>query len=366
MANDKHQLIEAAENANEPGISAARFGTRITVEVNVDNVTEVMEAGFNRLILERSTNLGLSWQEVTTPDQRRVLAQDKIDYTLYDRGGDPTYLYRTRFIDTRKNPIELSEPSDPIEGAGLALLGILTVRELKQRYFFGVNITDDAGEPLPDAVFRHYILQAIRWFEHQIDIAILPTQFSEQHDYYRSDYNAFNLIQLDNSPVISIESFTAQYPSGQNIVEYPTEWLRLNKESGQVQIVPTAGTLSEVMIGEGGSFLPAVYNGMPYLPQLWSVQYTAGFEAGKVPRNIIDVIGMFASLGPFNIFGDLIAGAGIATLSLSMDGLSQSIGTTSSATNAGYGARIIQYLKQIKEQIPILRRYYAGPRMVVA
>jgi len=67
---------------------------------------------------------------------------------------------------------------------------------------------------------------------------------------------------------------------------------------------------------------------------------------------------MFASIGPFNIFGDLIAGAGIATISLSLDGLSQNVGTTSSATNAGFGARIIQYLKQIKEQMPQLRRYY--------
>jgi hypothetical protein len=75
---------------------------------------------------------------------------------------------------------------------------------------------------------------------------------------------------------------------------------------------------------------------------------------------------MFASLGPFHVFGDLIGGAGIANVSLSMDGLSQTIGTTSSATNAGYGARIINYLKQLKEQIPLLRRYYKGLRMVVA
>ena len=75
---------------------------------------------------------------------------------------------------------------------------------------------------------------------------------------------------------------------------------------------------------------------------------------------------MKASLGPLNIAGDLIAGAGIATKSISIDGISQSIGTTASATNAGYGARIIQYDKQIKDQMATLRNYYLGMQMVVA
>ena len=105
---------------------------------------------------------------------------------------------------------------------------------------------------------------------------------------------------------------------------------------------------------------------MEYLPQLYELTYTAGFETGQVPTDILDLIGMFAAIGPFHIFGDLIAGAGIATVSLSMDGLSQNIGTTSSATNSGYGARVGNYLKEIKEQVPHLRKYYKGIRMVVA
>ena len=119
-----------------------------------------------------------------------------------------------------------------------------------------------------------------------------------------------------------------------------------------------------MLIGAGGSYLPIIYSGMGNLPHLFEISYVAGFE--KIPPNILDLIGMLASFGPLNIFGDLIAGAGIANVSLSIDGLSQSIGTTSSATNAGYGSRIIQYTKQIKEQIPILRKYYKGIRAHVA
>jgi hypothetical protein len=112
--------------------------------------------------------------------------------------------------------------------------------------------------------------------------------------------------------------------------------------------------------------LPAIYNGMDYLPQLFQVSYTAGFEEGRIPRDIVDTIGKMAAIGPFNIFGDLIAGAGIGNVSLSMDGLSQSVTTTQSAMYGGYGNRILAYQKEIAEQMKTLRMYYMGIGMTVA
>jgi hypothetical protein len=289
-----------------------------------------------------------------------VLEAEKTDYVYIDRLGDPEYLYRTKYVS--EDGAECSNPSEEIKGAGALLLQILPVAELIQRYFFGIDITDEQGNQLPDEVFQHYILSAIAWLEHTLDIPILPTSYiREPQDYYRADYPEFNILQLDNYPVISIEEYRVEYPSGQTVVNFPDEWIRVDKHHGIVRIVPTAGTLSSIIIGQGGSYLPAVYSGLTHLPELFFVSYTAGFE--KVPANLLDLIGMMAALGPFNIFGDLIAGAGIANLSLSIDGLSQNIGTTSSATNSGYGARIRQYLDQIKKQIPDLRRYYKGIRM---
>ena len=58
--------------------------------------------------------------------------------------------------------------------------------------------------------------------------------------------------------------------------------------------------------------------------------------------------------------------AGIASQSVSIDGLSQSIGTTQSAMFGGASARVEAYNKDIKEQIlPILRQKFNGIRMVV-
>lgn len=363
--SDRHFLLDPVENAKLPSISASRRGTAITINIFESSVDEVIDAGFGRIVLERSKDNKLSWQEVTAPDTRPALQKGQFDYTLVDGTGDPDYFYRTRYMNEKTG--ECTQPSEVIEGRGLSTDTLLTVDELKSRYLFGLDLTDDDGNELSDQVYQHYIIAAIRWFEHELDIPIIPTTFSEAHDYHDNDWHAFNYIQLDNYPLASVEEFRVQYPSGQVVIVYPDEWLRIYPESGQLQVVPTAGTLSQILIGQGGAFLPAIYNGMQTLPQLFEITYVAGFGEGQVPRNITDIIGKFASLGPFNIFGDLIAGAGIATISLSMDGLSQNIGTTSSATNSGYGARIGQYLKEIKDQIPKLRAYYKRPaRMVVA
>jgi hypothetical protein len=356
----------------EVEIGSKALGRVIRISVSDPDINSVIGMGFDRLVIERSTNLGISYAEITLPVDRPVLEKDKLSYTWIDRMGAPAYLYRTRYLDTRRLAAgesfadATSDPSDPIEGVGLATQCILTVEQLKQRYLFGVDFRDDTGKFLDDSVFQHYIMSAIEWFEHELDIKLLETTIVEKQDYYASDYQAYNFLQLDNYPVISVDEFNVQYPTGQTVVNYPAEWLRIDKVKGHLRVVPTAGTLSEILIGAGGSYLPAIYNGLGTLPDLFEIRYTAGFEDCRIPANILDLIGMFASLGPFNIFGDLIAGAGIANVSLSIDGLSQSIGTTSSATNAGYGSRIIQYLKQIKEQIPMLRRYYKGIRMAVA
>lgn len=346
-------------------INAQARGRVIRLMHNDPGVPEAIESGFTHLLFERSTNGGLTFEEWMPTSERLVLEAGVVDYTTIDRSGSPNYYYRTKYINPRTN--DCSDPSDPVIGTGLALLQVMTVAQLKARYLFGVSLTDDAGNPLPDSVFEHYILSAIEVIEHELDIPILPTSFlDEKSDYYRSDYPHYNIIQLENYPVIEVSAFRVQYPSGQNVIEFPLEWVRLDKHHGILRVVPTAGTLSQILIGQGGSFLPAIYNGLDHLPDLFSVDYIAGFEEGQIPNNILDLIGKLASLGPFNIFGDLIAGAGIATLSVSIDGLSQNIGTTSSATNAGYGARIIQYGKDLKDQIPMLRRFYKGIRMTVS
>jgi hypothetical protein len=77
-----------------------------------------------------------------------------------------------------------------------------------------------------------------------------------------------------------------------------------------------------------------------------------------LPSDIVRAVALKASLLTLDVAGDLIAGAGLASVSTSMDGLSQNINTTASATNSGYGARVIQFTKEYKELIATLRATY--------
>lgn len=82
------------------------------------------------------------------------------------------------------------------------------------------------------------------------------------------------------------------------------------------------------------------------------------WKVDTLPSDIVRAVALKASMLTLDVAGDLIAGAGLASVSTSMDGLSQNINTTASATNSGYGARVLQFTKEYKELIATLRATY--------
>lgn len=92
---------------------------------------------------------------------------------------------------------------------------------------------------------------------------------------------------------------------------------------------------------------------------------TLKWYATDIPSTMTQAIGYTAALLPLHTAGDLIAGAGIASKSVSMDGLSTSINTTSSATNSGYGARVIAYKKELDALLKNLSKQWTRPNVSV-
>ena len=82
------------------------------------------------------------------------------------------------------------------------------------------------------------------------------------------------------------------------------------------------------------------------------------YKLHTVPPLITKAILYTSAILPLDTGGDLLAGAGIGQFSLAVDGLSQNISTTSSATSAGYGARIISYSTQLKAAMKTLKKKY--------
>ncbi len=246
---------------------------------------------------------------------------------------------------------------------------LISIGELKALYLFGVDLTDDAGTPFPDSMYKHYIDAAVAWLEKELDIPLTAVDVvAETQDHYAREYGRWGWFQLDKYPVISVSEVVFQYPSMLEGVEIDSSWIVLEDggASGQLQIVPGQGNIADVLLIPG-ALMPLWSGATGRVPGVWRFSYRAGFEVGALPADLKHAIGMQAAIGVFNIAGDLIAGAGIANLSISVPGLNQNVGTTSSATNSGYGARIGEYQKELKEMLPNLRRYYGkGTRLTVA
>ena len=77
-----------------------------------------------------------------------------------------------------------------------------------------------------------------------------------------------------------------------------------------------------------------------------------------MPDSFVQAAGIIAAMTPLDTAGDLIMGAGIASTSISMDALQQTINSTASPTNSGYGARILSQRRQLKSLVASLKARY--------
>lgn len=335
----------------------------IRLNIAVDDLEQTL-LQFNKIKVYRSvtTDPNGSYEEITDAATRLTLESGKSIYTYIDNAGDEAKYYRSSFFQS----VSLLESSlsDPTQGESNNALSVLTVDQLKSRYLFGLDLTDDTGTPIPDESFQFYIEAAVNGLERELDISILPKSITnEKHDYYREDYDKYIWLETKQKPIISLEAVRLVLPGAEVVENFPAEWFQIMEEAGQIQLIPGVGTAGTVLLGANGAYIPLIYGNARFIPQAFRIDYTAGFT--EVPSEIVDVIGKIASFGPLNIAGDLLGGAGIASQSLSIDGLSQSFNTTSSATNAGYGARLTQYEKELKRVIPALKQYYGGLRMKI-
>jgi hypothetical protein len=244
---------------------------------------------------------------------------------------------------------------------------LLSPADILGNYLYGFNIVAGNGTVFSNENILFYIEAAQKEIERYLSMKFIRQLYDDNATYYRDDYmNSFPMIKT-NYPVTEPLSLHGFYKRVEQI-SYPKEWLSSTKNSDsayqrRISIIPTTGTL---MAGSGAVILSGVttqygsLRQMETLPDYWQYQYVTGYDADNIPMELVNVVGKLASIGLANIMGDLILGAGIASQSLSVDGLSQSISSTSSATNSGLGARIVQYTKEIKETLKRVEVIYKG------
>lgn len=244
----------------------------------------------------------------------------------------------------------------------------LTPQWLKDRYLYGIDLTDDTGTDYPDALFEHSIASAIGVVEAELDLVLTDLKtYTERRDVVDSDGMSFFLQSVDHRPLREVVSLKVRLGTF-DAMEIPSSWAHVSSQvGGQMQIIPGPADFQ----GTWASGVPFVGTsgivGRTYTPLWFEITYKAGYDGVTYsrPPEILDCIGLIAAMLPLDTAGDLLLGAGIASQSVSLDGLSTSTGTTSSATNAGYGARVIQYGKRLDRIIKKIRRKYSVPHVMI-
>jgi hypothetical protein len=336
--------------------------------INLDTVVPDLDsalANFTHIKVYRSTTgITGSYSEITVPSTRPRLAENQSIYRYTDGNGDSDYFYKTSYFH-EVSALE-SSLSEAVQGEGDPALDIVSVSDLQTNYLFGLDLTDDSGEEYPDTLYEWFIKSAVSWMEHLLDIPIRPRSITdERHPFIKQDYVQYIWLKVNHFPLIEASEVRLVLPGEVTVQTFDSDWIHANRNSGVVQLVPGSNIANTVLIGAAGAWMPFIYGGHDFIPDAFRIDYTAGFTSGEVPDIFKDAIAKVASFGPLNIAGDLLGGAGIASQAISIDGLSQSFNTTSSATNAGYGARLLQYQKELKQVLPTLRNYYKGVQLVV-
>lgn len=214
----------------------------------------------------------------------------------------------------------------PSRFSALMSLDDLTAKYLLENYLVGFNFAGSDGQEQPPSFYEDKIANAITKLEAATSVDVLQREVTgEKHDYYTNDYLNYAFVRLFRTPAQSVSQVRAVYPTGQVIQVFPSDWVRLDVEAGQFHLVPTSGSLAQVMLGGGNGYLPFIFAGLSYLPHLWEVDYVSGFALDAVPRDVVSAICKLASIEVLTLMSDLVGPLGVASSSLGIDGMSQSI-----------------------------------------
>ena len=238
---------------------------------------------------------------------------------------------------------------------------IFSIGEFIDTYFYGIPFPSLSFKGLLEDTIQFYLDAATKQIEDRLGVQVVPKQYYERRDFNRSEFFQWGAIKV-SYPIMEVLAVSGFIGTVRQIT-YPPEWITIYDDANEyyskrISIVPIHAS-AEIDVGTlAGYAISRGYYGFDRVPEYWFVSYITGFN--ELPEDIRDAIGKYASLGVFNMLGDLVIGAGIANKTLSLDGFAETITTTSSAENAAYSARIRQYILELKTTIPLLEQKYKG------
>ena len=242
---------------------------------------------------------------------------------------------------------------------------VISPEELTSLYFYGINTKSRDGSEISNDSMRMYILAAQQEIEKYLEIRFNKKYIEQTVTYFKDDYWGGFPILPTKLPVAKPLSFIG-YLNGIEQIKYPLDWLNTKKDNEgnyykKIHLIPTGSTTSranaDIILTGITAYLGLTSYGQ--VPNYFSIQYVTGYNYDDVPLDLVNVVGKLASIPIFAMLGDIILGSpGVNSMSLGIDGLSQSINTNMSSGSGGYSGRIKQYTEEINECLKKLRLFY--------
>ena len=246
---------------------------------------------------------------------------------------------------------------------------VMSVSEFKEQFLYGIPLCNTVtGQTISDETIRQKLYAYQDLFENEFMLKLFKQQITESKDFIMEEYRNWGFIKTSwqISNICSLVGQFNQVP----VITYPLQWLTTrqgdtaNGNEGiwrNLYIVPNGGATATF------NSLSVVYTqiyglyGMDKIPNWWKITYITGYDV--IPPSIINIIGIAVAMEILALAEKVVAQQGtglfgIASSSLSFDGLSQS----ASKMNGGniFQQQIKQYAEMLKQQLPIMRNMYGG------
>lgn len=263
----------------------------------------------------------------------------------------------------------------------------ITPEELQRGELYGVlDKARGEAKPLGPDIIAQKIRAAEDWIEHEANVrfgtqrivcepqrrGIASTDYDREeapYDFQRDMLldERWGYFELRERPVVQIDRFFFRFPGTTfsqtfNIVP---DWIRLEKQFGHVQIVPSSGTGMTIFALQ--AFVASILGTGRGVPQALYVDYQAGLSREALCRDhqdLLEAVRIAATLFLFGIL-DTIRSGGLASQSLSQDGQSRSQSPASGKWGA-YSGRVEMALANLDRVLNTWRRHERGILFAVA
>lgn len=243
---------------------------------------------------------------------------------------------------------------------------VMSPSELITNFLQGIPMCFPDGRSLNMGLIKQKLLSAQKQIENFLSIKLIKQIINgERKDYYANDYQNYGYLKTSypiNEP-LALQGLLNEVVQ----ITFVKEWLSIKRPQSigtfrNLYILPNTGGAGAVtnanaytLAFAGSSPMLGLF-GSEFIPNYWKVTYCTGFDI--IPMDIIDVLGKLAAIQVLSILGDILLGLGVASSTLSLDGLSQTIATTKSAKGGIFAGRISQYSEELKNDLANLKGQY--------